>query len=496
MPGFGDALGKSGEAAWQLFVWQIMGSVVGAALAPFLTELTYLVNDAVPDLVLPSGDLTEAVLRGHMTLGAAQADARKQGIDSSRFAVLLENATPRIAPADLAQLLVRHFIDRGAANAEAALQGVPADKLALLELIAADAPGPDALAVAARRGLIAEDGTGPGVVSFLQGISESRLGDKWAPMIRGLAIEQPSPTDILQAYLEGQIEEPEARERFVKLGGDPDYFTILYNTRGTAPSPVELGVLARRGIIEWEGTGPAATSFRQGILEGPSRNKWIPAWRALSDYVPPPRTVTAMLRNHSYTVQQAAVKFAENGLRPDDVTAYIADATAQRQARSRDLTEAQLTQVYQDQLIGADVYLASLEALGFDRHEAGLLQAMADLRWQISALTTATARIHTLYVGWKIDRATAATALSDLGTPGERAQELIGIWGIERQANTKDLTAAEIWQLLKLQVIDEADALRRLEQIGYTPGDAWLYLASHGAVLTAAQPPAGPAALQ
>lgn len=496
MPGFGDFLGKTGESAWQLFVWQVGAQVVGALLTPFVTELTYLVNDADPNVVLGATELASEVVRGLRSHDAAAAEARKSGIDGERFDRLVELSRPRLAPADLAQLVVRNFMTKANADVEAAFSGVDEQHLRLMTLIAADAPAPGDLAVALRRKLIPEDAAGPDSVSFAGGVREGRLADKWIPMIKALATEWPSPTDALQAELEGQLTHEEALAEYKRLGGDPQFYTWLFNTRGQAPSPVELGVLARRGIIPWTGTGPAVTSFDQGILEGPSRNKWRDSWRALSDYIPPPRTVTAMLRSGAYTTAQAADRFAQNGLQPEDVQAYIADATAQKAAAQRDLTQTQLTQLYQDQLIGPDVYRQSLTALGYDDHEANLLQAMADLRWQLSAMTTATGRIHTLYVGWKIDRATAVAALSDLGTPADRASELVGIWGIERQANTKDLTAAQIWALLKYEVIDQAEALTRLQQIGYTPLDAFLFLQaeSHGALTGA--PPAGPAALQ
>jgi len=497
VPGFGDSLGKTGESAWQLFVWQVGAQVVGALLTPFITELTYLVNEADPNVVLGAADLASEVVRGLRSHGDAAAEARKSGIDAERFDRLIEMARPRLAPADLAQLVVRNFMTAENADVEAAFSGVDPQHLRLMTLIAADAPAPGDLAVALRRKLIGEDSAGPDSVSFAQGIREGRLADKYIPMIKGLATEWPSPTDALQAELEGQLTHAQALAEYERLGGDPQFYTWLFNTRGQAPTPSQALELLNRGIIPEGGTGPSSVSYRQAFLEGPWRNKWSDVFLALREYLPPPRTVTAMLRAGSIDTQLGGEWLHKQGLSDEAVAAYIADATAQKAAAQRDLTQAQLTQLYQDQLIGADVYRSSLTALGYDEHESGLLQAMADMRWQMSAMSTATGRIHSLYVGWKIDRATAVAALSDLGTPADRASELVGIWGIERQANTKDLTGPQIWTLLKYEVIDQADALARLEQIGYTPRDAWLFLQaeSHGGLTTPA-PAAGPAGLQ
>jgi hypothetical protein len=479
VPGFGEVLGKTGEAAWQLFVWQIGAQILGAALTPYLTELTYLVNDAHPDVVLDTGQLAELAARGLTDRDGAIADARKLGLDTGRFTQLVDLATPRLSPPDLAVMVVRHILTEPEAAAEAAQTGTTGERFRRMVQLAGEAPGPEALAEALRRGLIQEGGTGPDVVSFVQGIAETALRDKYAPMVKALAVQWPSWQEALNAELQGQLTHEQALAEYTRLGGDPQFYTWVFNTRGTAPSPVELGVLARRRIIPWEGTGPDVTSFQQGILEGPSRNKWLPSWRALSDYIPPPRTVTAMLKEGAYTTEQAAQRFADNGLKPDDVAAYIDSATQQKTAAHKELTLAQLTQLYQDQLIGLDTYRQTVGALGYPAHDIDLLAALADMRWQITAMTTATGRVHTLYVSWKITRDEAAGALTDLGTPADRARELIDIWSIERRANTKDLTAAEIAGLLHYEIIGQADAQQRLEQIGYLPHDAWLYLSQH-----------------
>ena len=100
-------------------------------------------------------------------------------------------------------------------------------------------------------------------------------------------------------------------------------------------------------------------------------------------------------------------------------------------------------------------------------------------------LGAAVGRIHTLYVGHKVSRPVALSSLANLDVPAETIPDLVGIWDLERAANVKVLTAAEIAQAYKLVLIDQATAQLYLEQLGYQPHDAWLYLSIH---IKAAQP--------
>ena len=141
MSALGDLLGK-GSVAEQLLVWGLMNQAIGAAAAPYFSQLQQDVNARTPVIPLSPSDLADAVVRNYMTLADATAEAAKSGTSAADFA--------RMVP----------------------LHG--------------DAPGPQQLAVALLRGIIPEAGNGPDAVSFIQGVREGRLADKWAPMIREL----------------------------------------------------------------------------------------------------------------------------------------------------------------------------------------------------------------------------------------------------------------------------------------------------------------------
>ena len=492
MTGFGEFLGKTGEAAWQLFVWQIAGQIVTTALTPYLTELEYLVNETTPDIVLPVGELVQGVIRGHLTQDQAAHDAAKLGIDGARFETLLQIARPKLSVADLGQLVVRGFMDKQTATTEAGFTGFDPHRFDLLTKIAADAPGPGDLAIALRRGYIPEDNPDPSVPSFAGGIRQGRLSDIWISMFKGLATQWPSPTDALQAELEGQITHDEALALYEKLGGDLQFYQWLFNTRGTAPTPVEGLDMVRRGVIPIEGTGPDALSLHQIFLEGPQRPKWFEPFKALLPYITPPRSIVAMVHSGIITDAKAAEMLAKSGLPPDEIASYIAEGHHRATATSRQLTVSTILDLYGSRIITAQDAHNLLTALGYSDDNATFEVELADLRRQIKAVSTAVSRVHNLYVAHKINRETAAQTLTALKVPPDQVPELLRTWDLEESINVRQLTPAQIVDAWQIEVLTQAEATAELVTLGYTEFDAWTLLSIKAKKAQPGKPARGP----
>lgn len=450
MAGLGDALGGGG-ALTQIFTWQVAAQIVQALMEPTLTLVAARINE--------------------------------------------DNPVQDLTPADLANLVVRSYRDHGSAAHEASRSGIDGSKFDDLVALAADAPAPEALAEALRRGIIPEGGTGKGAVSFEQGIREGRIGNKWTTMIKELAVRWPTPADALDALLEGQVSHDEALALYERFGGDPAYFTMLYNTRGNAPTPEEALTLANRGIIPWRGTGPDKVSYEQAFLEGPWRNKWLEPFIALGEYLPPPRTVTAMLRNGSIDDATALSLFMKEGLSKDLAAAYVADAHHEKTATERDLSVSQLLNMYAAGLIDSDTVTGLLKALNYSDESVALTLQYKDMQRAIAAVNTAVSRIHTLYTSHKIDEAKARSSLVALGVPGKQIDDIVTTWTLERSVNVRTLTPAEIANAWKYEIITLDEALAELIALGYTPRDAWIYMSVHAKGKLAAEPTQGPAPL-
>lgn len=438
MASLGGILGN--PVLGQLLLYNVVGQLIGAALVPYTTALTNELNQATP--LAP------------------------------------------LSPADMAEAVIRNVVSEATAAHEASFSGVNADRFAWLVALAGNAPDPTSLAVAQRRGLI-------DAATYDRGIRQGRLRDEWAQLVRELAVVQPAPGAMLAAFLEGQIGEAEARDRYAKLGGDPDYFDILFHTEGQAPTPVQAADMANRGLIPWTGSGPTSISFEQAFLEGPWRNKWLTPFREAAAYLPPPRTVTAMHREGSLSTAEATQLLEHSGLSPALAGAYLAASSKQKLAKPKELAESTVLALYRDRLIPRTEAATFIEALGYSAPEAEFILEVEDLRTSEAAMRAAVGRIHTLYIGHKIGAAEASGSLAALGVEAKQAAELLTIWGHERAANHRPLTPAQIEAAFEHGIIDQPTAQARLVELGMTPYDAWVALSVHHKAALPDEPPGG-----
>jgi hypothetical protein len=444
-----ESLFGKGSIIEQILVWQVLGQVMGAVLGPELQLMQNAVNL-----------ITQAV---------------------------------QLSPAVCADMVVRNILTHEQGEFIAKQSGLSPDDFRALVLDTGDAPAPQQLMEALRRGIIQWDTDSGGLPSALHGLQQGRLRDEWAPLIRELGFTPIPVADAVDAVVEGQISYAEG-EHIAYLGGikAPD-FKILFNTRGNPPGPMELVDLVRRGHIPMRGTGPDVTSLQQGIFEGATKDKWEPHYEQLAEALPPPRTVTALLRAGSITDQQAAKLFQQAGLSQEMAAAYVNDAHHQKLAASKDLAKADIETLYRDQMLSAADATTMIESLGFSAEDAAFLLSLQDVKRVITAVQQAIGRIHTLYVARKIDATAAIGALNSLHVPDAQVQQLLATWDVERGANVKVLSQAEIASAFFYQIIDQATAMAELQNIGFTPLDAWIILSVRMHKQLPNQPAPGPA---
>lgn len=412
----------------QIFLYQIAGQVIASALAPFIALSQQTSLSTFPVIPLSPADAAEAVLRTVWTEDQGKAEALLSGVNGNRFDVLYK--------------------------------------------LAGNAPGPEELAVALRRGIISDQ-------QYRLGIAQGRLRNEWGDTIKALAVQQPSPEAALAAYLEGQITEADARAKWAAFGGDPANFDWMFNTQGQAPTPVQALEMANRGIIPWTGTGPGVVSFQQAFLEGPWRNKWLDPFRQIGVYLPPPRTVVAMLRAGSISTALATSWLTKQGLPQEAVAAYIADASAQKTSGSKDLSQTIIVDLYRDRIITKAVAATDLQGLGYDATEANFILAVTDAQISQRFLSMAVSRIHSRYIAWRIDKSTAVKALTSLGVDSTNQSDLLSYWDIERTDNTPTLTPSQIAKAYKDAIIDRTTTYTMLEQHGYDKQTAWIFVSQY-----------------
>lgn len=587
MTGIGELFGRNGVVE-QLLLWGVANQLIGALATPAFTAIIQDAQSQFPEVALTPQVMAEAAARYLATQADAETEAAKGGINPERFHLLYEMAKVRISPADLAEAVLRSYMTLADAEAEAKPQGITAQQLKTLRDLAGDAPGPDELAVALRRGIIDRSGRGAGSTSFDQGIAETRLHNKWGPVIEALSaailspsdaaqavvrgflplhaaegiaalsgvdaaqfatmvqlaadapspgqlaealrrgvipfdsgspdkpgfkqgIEQgrlgnkwtsmiqalaqlwPTPTDALEARLVGQVTTEESQDLYKRFGGDPTYWQLLFDTRGEAPTPLELGVLANRGDIPWHGLGPQVVSFDQGVHETRWRNKYLEAFRKLAVFRPPESTITLFLTHGIIDDAQASEMLAHLGMDAATISLYLQEAHFEATSDYRGATINQVLAAYHEQLLTADQATQLLEGFHVTPQAVTFLLDFEDANRAFEAINNVVSRTRTLYAARKITEATAKNALIELGIPLNQVASIIKTWQIENSITVKILTEAQIADAFVAGILTEPQALTELENIGYTPFDAWVVLSLKAKTLVTPQPPGGPA---
>lgn len=402
-----------------------LGGALTAVLEPYFSDMAQSAWQNNPVRPLSPGELALAVLRGEVDQGEAGLEAAKSGISEPNFDTLIRNTGNPPGPADLLQLW--------------------------------------------RRGVIDDQ-------RLEQGVRQSRIRNEWLPEIRALGIIPMSPEEALEAFLEGQVDEATARRLYEMTGGDPEQFTIRYNTRGQAPTPAQSIELLNRGIIPERGTGPDATSYEQSFLEGPWRNKWLESFLALREYLPPPRTVVTLVRNGAITKEVATDLLQKQGLRPELAAAYVASATTEKLATDRELTKSDILGLYRIRAINQGEAVDMLGGLGFDQQEATYLVLIEDFRRAARFQESAITRIRNRFINWRISRDEASITLDQLNVPSGQRATLLTEWEAEREATVVRLTAAQVRQAVRRELLTPDEGFARLLEMGYDQRDAEIYL--------------------
>lgn len=419
-----------------ILLWQVLGQIAGPLLEPLSTEIAQSVWGRFPGRVLSPAELADMVVRAVVPLERAAGEAAQSGVDPERFGWLWRNAGEPI-------------------------------------------PLQSAL-LAWRRGVIPEAGDGPEAVSLEQVIRESRLKNKYIPVVKSLQWEPLSAAEWVAAWLRGQVSEAQALEGARIAGTPPEAARIMYDSAGRPPSPTELMALLHRGLIPLEGVGPGVKSFQQGIYEGDSKDKWWTEYAALAEHLPPPRSIVALLRSGAMSDQLARDLLQRNGLSAELAAIYVADAHHQRTSTQHELTVQQVLSARAERLISEETALRMLVTLHYPEASARLLLAEREAASSRAALASAITRTRTLFVGHRITRVDAEAALAAFGLPADAIAAQLRIWVLERRSNVRLLTPAEVGRSWQQGYLDDGAALGELEALGYSPRDAWLVLAHHG----------------
>lgn len=402
-----------------LLLFGIIGGLLGALRAsaiPIIRTIENRVNHLSPNALLDAGTVAVGVVKGVIDPGTGASEAQYGGIDRERFQSLVD--------------------------------------------LTGNAPAWGDLLDQWRRGLIGDG-------ELEHGIKTGLLRNEWVGFVKNLRYVPLTFTSYLSAAVRGHMSEGDAVAKAGTLGINAADATLVFETLGNPPGVMQMLELLNRGIWD-EG------KTRLGIMESDIKPKYTDDILQLRVYLPPPRTVTALLRNGSISSEKARELFVKHGLPPDLADAYVADAAHGRTASHKQVAVGTVKSLYSDHLVDRATATAWLVRIGYGADDAGLILDLADYEAKQKLRTQAINRVRSLYVGKHIDEATAKADLTRIGVEIDQQAALLNVWEIEQTTPSKELTLAQLTALAKAQVIDQATWTARVQALGYSAADAGL----------------------
>lgn len=397
----------------------IIDGFVSAALAPYVEETAQTAWAHKPVVALSPDQVGLAVLRGNIGMDYAISESLLSGLDPDRLQVVIDNT------------------------------GEPPGIEQMLELF--------------RRGEITED-------ELVRAIRQSRVRDEWVPAVLKMRYVVPSPAEVIAGYVEGHLDEATAREKFGEAGGRPDNFAWQYETAGRPPSAGEMLHLLNRRLVD-------VATVEQAIRESDIKDKYIPQILELRRYVPPPRSIVAMIRQGAITDDLAREYLADAGVTDADIALFIKSGHSTRASTQKELSVNAIVHAYTEHVLSRDDAHAQIVAAGYSPQAADVTLEAADATLTHKYQAALVTHVHNLYVKNRLHWADAQNVLGEVGLQQAQIAQLQKLWNLEQDENQRLLSKAEVLGAWRRKVRDRAWAEARLLLLGYAPADLDVLLA-------------------
>jgi len=403
-----------------LFALQgIINAFVQAAIAPFVQDVSSEAWKVHPHLPLSPDQAADAVLKGWRDRASMTDEASLSGIDATRFTTMVD------------------------------LAGEPPGIMAMLDLW--------------RRGLI-------DTAELDHAIVESRIRPEWIDAVHLMATNAPSTAAVIAGYVEGHLSEGDARERWKHAGGRDEDFDWEYQTAGHPPGAIEMLHLLNRGLVTHD---EVVTAIRESDI----KNKYIAAVMELRRYLPPPRSIVAMVRQGAIDDAHATQLLQENGVTDADAADFIKSAHHTRASAHKELSAGKVLTGYTEHTLTRSQASQLLTTIGYDSTQAGQLLDINDAAIVHHEQQTMISHAHTLYTTYRIDKSQASSTLDASGIDASQRDKLLGLWGVERTENKPRLTHTQVTGAWRRSLVDTEWAMAQLTGLGYTAPEAFLLLA-------------------
>lgn len=411
----------------------------------------------------PTANQTHELLnRGIWNYGKAQWNMRRLGHSPDWAEDVLALRELLLSPDALATMVNRDAIPEDLATETAMKHGMSAEDFARMVEIYGEPLGIQSLGEAFRRGFIDRE-------RFQRGIIQGPVRKEWFDVIDQLLLSRMSTVDAADAVNQGHMELGEAQSIARANGLDPNDFETLIQTAGAPPGVDFITEALNRGFID-------TATFNAAFFESRIKNKYVHLFEQMRHRLIPQETARLLYRNGVYSREATLDTLRKHGFTEDDAQALVALEETRQDEGTKELTKAQVVQLYTVRALDLETTLSMLLQLGYSDNNARMIIELADFMRLRTFVNSATGRIKSAYLTGRMNEADASASLDRLGISPDERDDLFLIWDIDKTTISKTLTPAQIRQAVGKGFMAQGEAMERLMSQGYDQTDADLFL--------------------
>lgn len=422
------ALAGEAVAPDHQFGSMVVGFAIGATIAPALAAAIAPELDAIeqeawlhnPSREIPPAVAVETVLKGVLTQGEAGGLAKRSGYNETQFDHMVKAAGQAIGTAEALLLL--------------------------------------------RRGQITED-------EFQSVLRYSNMNPKFYGMAEKLKYGPPTVGEVITGALKGHLTEGQAREMIGEAGLNPDNFDWLLKTAGRPIGAVEASHLWRHGKISGD-------ELEDIVRSSDVNNRFLPAVKLASLWLPPPRSIMAMWRAKALTEGETRDALTKAGVEEPFLSAMIDEGRNSGSSGTKEISQAATVRMYVTRLLTRAEARARITGLGYPGEDADLLLDFGDDLRHEQQVNATVSKVRSRYVAHKLTKTDADHALASADIPTAARTDLFDLWDVQRDANMTIPTVAAIVGALRRALITPLECRNRLTALGVDLDDIEIFVAN------------------
>lgn len=415
-----------------------------------------------------ASEILDMINRGIIDRQVGIQALKRQGLEHGWADALTQLADAETTLPEISALWNRSVIDSAEATRLGKRVGYNATQIQRALELGGDPLPPQDLGEAYRRGFIDRD-------RFNRGIVQGPLRNEWFDVLERLQFRRMSPQEAAEAVNQGHLAEGEGRRIAHEHGLDPEDFSTIIATAGTPPGLEFATEAYNRGLLsdaDWE------VMFKESRI----KNRYIPLMRAMRTRLVPTETIRLMYREGVVNRGEALESLKGHGFTPAWANAQLDLEDARKTEGTKELSRAQVIDLYDEDLIDKTQAATMLQSLGYDQAETNWQLELAEVNKMRRFINLAIGRIRTAYISNRIDAAEAAGFLDQIGISPVKRENLFAVWDVERETIETPLTTAQIHWAMKNGHLSAQQAYDRFLGRGYAPEDAAILVRQGGKV--------------